>query len=151
MHQIHRIHFSLIILLLIISACQPSNSNTDHKRIKQPKDSLKDTRDKMPGLNYKEVLGKQLVFNFGSASYNIIISSDSTLYWKDQKTGQDEHEKTQTIPVNRHTNMVSWIEADGTFVSMYADFETGKALVFLYTKTGEIVPLTGTLNLNKSK
>jgi hypothetical protein len=149
MHVLHRIYFSFIIILLMIAACQPANTNGKQESSKQLNDTLKNTQNNIPGLNYQEVLGRQLVFDFGNAFYNIIISSDSTLYWKDQKTGQDEHEKTQIIPVNKHANMVSWLEADGTFVCMYADFETGKALVFLYTKTGEIVPLTGKIKLNR--
>jgi len=148
MQQLHRIHFSFITILLMISACQPANTNENKRESSiQLNDTLKNLQDDMPGLNYLEVLGKQLVFDFGSTSYHIIIGSDSTLYWKNQKTGQDEHERTQTIPVNHHANLVSWLEADGTFVSMYVDFETGKALVFLYTKTREIVPLTGKIKL----
>lgn len=48
-----------------------------------------------PSLTAKDILNNTMLYDFGRFAVDIIISSDSALYWKDVKTGQDAHEKTK--------------------------------------------------------
>ncbi len=39
-------------------------------------------------LTAKEIFNKKMLYDFGGFAVDITISSDSTLYWKDVKTGR---------------------------------------------------------------
>ncbi len=98
-------------------------------------------------LTSREIIGKEMVYEFNIFSVDLIISSDSTLSWRDLKNNKNnyENEKTKTIHLNDYSTLVSWVEADSTFVTMYSDFRKGESSAFLYTKTGRTIPVIGTI------
>ena len=97
----------------------------------------------------KEVMGKELAYNFGGFIIDIIFSSDTTLHWKERKSGKDANEKTKTQQVNDHTILTGWYESDKTFVSLYSDFLKGETYGYQFRVNGKTIPLKGTIVLKK--
>ncbi|MEO8399913.1 MAG: hypothetical protein ABI550_08895 [Ignavibacteriaceae bacterium] len=90
-----------------------------------------------------------MIYDFDIFSVDLIIDSDSTLYWKDRKTGQEESENTKTIHTDKYKTLVSWLETNKTFVTMFSDFQKGKAYAFLYWDDGRIMPVTGSIKMKE--
>lgn len=101
------------------------------------------------GLKTNDIIGKEMTYEYGTRNVDLVITSDSTIYWKDNKTGKNANQKTKTIHIDKNTMLVSWLEDDNTFVSMLSDFYNGKASAFLYKEDGNITPLTGSIKMKK--
>ena len=128
---------ALIMAFVLIAGCQ------------QQEDQSQNAQDKILNLTSQEIIGKEMIFEYDLFTVDLVISSDTTLYWRDMKTSNDANERSKTIHINEHTSLVSWLEADSTFVTMYADFLKGETSAFLYRNDGRIVPITGSIMLKK--
>ena len=98
-------------------------------------------------LTAKDILNKELIYSFTGGNILIIISSDTTLFWKDDSKPKEAHEKTKTIHVNDHLLMTSWYEADRTFVTLLSDFEKLKVSGMVCRVDGKFYPIEGTIKL----
>lgn len=101
------------------------------------------------GLNTKEIIGKEIVYEYGIFSLNMVIESDSSLYRKDQNGEDGSNQKINTIHINNFKALLSWREADNTFVTMYSDYNEGKSSAFLYRDNGSITPVKGIIKIKK--
>jgi hypothetical protein len=97
----------------------------------------------------KDIIGKELAYNFGGFIIDITFTSDTTLYWKERKSGQEANEKTKTQQINDHTILTGWYESDKTFVSLYSDFLKGETYGYQFRVNGKTIPLKGTIVLKK--
>ncbi len=97
-------------------------------------------------MTTKQAYNNELAYQFKDyVTINLIFSSDSTLYWKEQKSGTDANEKITTIHLNDHTTLTGWVEKDKTIVSLFSDFATGDTYGFQYFSSGKIRKLIGTI------
>ncbi len=101
------------------------------------------------GLNTKEIIGKEIVYEYGIFSMTMVIESDSSLYWKDQNGEDGSNQKINTIHINNFKTLLSWVETDNTFITMYSDFNEGKSSAFLYRENGSITPVEGIIKMKK--
>jgi hypothetical protein len=99
------------------------------------------------GLKSQEIIGKRMTYEYGIYNVDLVITSDSTLYLKDNKTGKDANQKTTTIHIDENTMLVSWLEDDNTFITMLSDFHNGKASAFLYKENGNVTPIRGSIKM----
>lgn len=119
-----KLFFALLMLTSLSALCQTSSST-------------------------KDIIGKELAYNFGGFIIDITFTSDTTLYWKERKSGKDAHEKIKTLQINDHTTLTGWYEADKTFVSLYSDFLKGETFGYQFRVDGKKNPLKGTIALKK--
>jgi hypothetical protein len=101
------------------------------------------------GLKTNDIIGKELIYEYGSFNVNLIITSDSTLYMKNNKTGQDANEKMSTIHIDENTMLASFIDTNNNLVTMLSDFENGKASAFLYNNDGSVTSVSGSIKMKK--
>ncbi len=99
---------------------------------------------------YKDIIGKGLVYSFAGADIFITISSDSTLFWRDDSKPKEAHEKTRTIHIDEHTVMTAWYEADKTFVTLLSDFDKMKVSGMVCWADGRFYPIEGTIKLKNN-
>lgn len=97
----------------------------------------------------KDIIGKELAYDFGGFIIDITFTSDTTLYWKVRKSEKDAHENTTTLQINEHTILTGWYESDKTFVSLYSDFLKGETYGYQFRVDGRKIPLKGTIALKK--
>ncbi|HPH85282.1 MAG TPA: hypothetical protein PLC48_07460 [Ferruginibacter sp.] len=98
-------------------------------------------------LTSKDIINKQLIYNFTGGNILIVISSDSTLFWRDDSKPKEAHEKTKTIHINDHTVMTSWYESDKTFVTLVSDFYKLKVSGMVCRADGKFYPIEGVIQL----
>ena len=121
----------------------------------QEKDvAMKSTREdasqvvKKEVLKFSDILGDTLRYKVGEPVFDIVISSDTTLYWKslNPKFGTEAHEKIVVIPISEHENMVSYVENEGggPGVCWYNDFERGITTVTVFVGKG-MMTFSGTV------
>ena len=105
-------------------------------------------------LNFSDILGDTLRYEVGEPVFDIVISSDTTLYWKslNPKFGTEAHEKIVVIPVSEHENMVSYVENEGggPGVCWYNDFERGITTVTVFVGKG-MMTFSGTVKRKHTK
>jgi hypothetical protein len=101
------------------------------------------------GLKTNDIIGKELIYEYGSFNANLIITSDSTLYMKNNKTGQDANEKMSTIHIDENTMLASFVDTENNLVTMLSDFEDGKASAFLYKADGSVTTVSGSIKMKK--
>jgi len=99
----------------------------------------------------KDIIGKELTYNFSGFIIDLTFKSDTTLYWKVRRTGRDANEKTTTFHINDHTILTGWLESDKTYVSLYSDFLKGETYGYQFRADGRINPLEGTIELKEKK
>ncbi|MGV6851120.1 MAG: MoaF-related domain-containing protein [bacterium] len=93
---------------------------------------------------------KELEYNF--TDYVIIdltFGSDTTLYWRELKSGSDANEDIMTIHINDHTTLTGWVEHDKTVVSLFSDFAKWETYGFQYFNDGSVRELIGTIKAKK--
>jgi hypothetical protein len=100
-------------------------------------------------LTTQQVMGRTLICDFGSMVYDVIISSDTTFYWKDHRTGKEEHDRLRKVDIDDHSALLGWDENDSTFVSMFIDTQAGTAHVIYLGKTRKMGSFHGNLELKK--
>jgi hypothetical protein len=59
------------------------------------------------------------------------------------------NKNTKTIHLDNHRSLVSWLEDDNAYVTMYADFQEGQTSAFLYKDDGSITPVSGSIKMKK--
>lgn len=101
------------------------------------------------GLKTNDIIGKEMIYEYGHFDVHLIITSDSTLYLKNNKTGQDANEKMSTIHIDENTMLTSFVDTEDNLVTMLSDFENGKASAFLYKDDGSVTTLSGSIKMKK--
>jgi len=83
---------------------------------------------------FKDIIGDTLYYEVGDAIFDIVISSDTTLYWKSHnpKYGKEAYEKITVLPINESENMVSYVEKGDIGVCWYNDFHNEIATVSVF-------------------
>jgi hypothetical protein len=103
-------------------------------------------------MSTDEIFGKEFEYEFlDYVTIDLIFSSDSTLYWKERKSGADANEVINTNHLNDYTILTGWFEKDKTIVSLYSDFSTGETYGFQYFNDGNIRELKGTIKLKSTE
>jgi hypothetical protein len=94
----------------------------------------------------KQIYKRELEYNFKDyVVIDLTFGSDTTLYWKERKSGSDANEEITTIHLNDHTTLTGWVEHDKTIVSLFSDFSKGETYGFQYFNNGKIRKLIGTI------
>ena len=88
-----------------------------------------------------------MIFEYDLFTVEIIITTDSTLSWKDSKSKKINNEKTKTIYIDNKTILKSLVEVDNTLVVMFADFYQGDTHAFLSNSDGKIEITNGSIKL----
>jgi len=101
------------------------------------------------GLTTNDILGKVMIYKYGNFDVHLVMTSDSTLYLKNNKTGQDANEKMSTIHIDENTMLASFVDTDNNLVTMHSDFDNGKASAFLYKDDGSVTSVCGFIKLKK--
>ena len=101
------------------------------------------------GLKTHDIIGKELVYQYGNFDVHLAITSDSTLYLKNNKTGQDANEKMSTIHIDKNTMLASFVDTENNLVTMLSDFENGKASAFLYKDDGSVTSISGSIKIKE--
>jgi len=79
------------------------------------------------GLTVEEAYGKRLLFNFGSSFRMHVTIRRHEISWVElREGGSSETDPAQSIKLDDHRLMMSWIEESGQFVVMYTDFLEGE-------------------------
>ncbi len=101
------------------------------------------------GLRTEDIFGKEMIYKYGHFDVHIVMTSDSTVYLKNNKTGKDAKEKMSTIHINENTMLVSFVDADNNLVTMLSDFDNGKASAFLYKDDGSVTSILGSIRIKE--
>ena len=133
----------LFILTMFISfSCQQDGNKPETIQ----KDASPDTGKEI--LKFTDIIGDTLRYDVGEPVFDIVISSDTTLYWKslNPKYGTEDHEKIVVIPISEHENMISYLENDGKGpgVCWYNDFARGITTVSVFVGEG-MMTFSGTV------
>ena len=99
------------------------------------------------GVTTNDIINKELIYNFTGGNIFMIISSDSTLFWRDDSKPKEAHEKTKIIHINEYTIMTSWYESDKTFVTLLSDFSKLKVSGMVCRSDGKFYPIEGGIQL----
>ncbi|OGU51896.1 MAG: hypothetical protein A2006_01855 [Ignavibacteria bacterium GWC2_35_8] len=100
-------------------------------------------------LTTKDIIGKEMIFDYDLFTVEMVVSSDSILSWKSIENEKVENETTRTIHIDEHTTLKSWLEADNTFITVYADYRKGETHAVLYRTSGKVESISGTINQKK--
>jgi len=98
-------------------------------------------------LKTLDIIGKEMTYEYDLFTVHLVISSDSTLHWKDVNNAAWVDEKSKTIHIDDYRMLTSWLESGNTFVTMFSDFRKGEASAFLYKDDGGIIPLSGSIKI----
>jgi hypothetical protein len=101
------------------------------------------------GLKTNDIFGKELIYQYGNFDVHLVITSDSTLYLKNNKTGQDANEKMSTIHIDKNTMLASFVDTENNLVTMLSDFDNGKASAFLYKNDGSVTSISGSIKIKE--
>lgn len=101
------------------------------------------------GLKTDDIIGKEMIYKYGNFDVHLVITSDSTLYLMNNKTGQDANEKMSTIHIDENTMLSSFVDTENNLVTMLSDFENGEASAFLYKDDGSVSAISGSIKLKK--
>lgn len=133
----------LFILTMFISfSCQEKGNKPETIQKELAPDTGKEI------LKFTDIIGDTLRYDVGEPVFDIVISSDTTLYWKslNPKYGTEDHEKIVVIPISEHENMISYLENDGKGpgVCWYNDFARGITTVSVFVGEG-MMTFSGTV------
>jgi len=135
---------SILLSLFVISLFSCQEKETKTKSTEQSTSQVA----KKEVLKFTDIIGDTLRYDVGEPVFDIVISSDSTLYWKslNPKYGTEAHEKIIVIPISENENMVSYVENEGggPGVSWYNDFERGITTVTVFVGKG-MITFSGTV------
>lgn len=140
--------FLFVLLMFAFLSCQDKGAKTDTTE----QEPTQDVKNEV--LKFTDIIGDTLRYNVGEPIFDIVISSDTTLYWKslNPKYGTEAHEKIVVIPISEHENMVSYVENDGKGpgVCWYNDFERGITTVSVFVGEG-MMTFSGTVERKYKK
>ena len=138
----------LILVMFAFFSCQEKDTTT--KSTKQDASQIAQKEV----LKFSDLVGDTLRYDVGEPVFDIVISSDTTLYWKslNPKYGTEAHEKIIVIPISDHENMVSYVENEGggPGVCWYNDFERGITTVTVFVGKG-MMTFSGTVKKKHKK
>lgn len=100
-------------------------------------------------LSTKKIIGQEMVFEFDLFTVELVINSNFTVVTRGTNSEDVANEKIKTIHLDNHRSLVSWLEADNTYVTMYADFQKGQSWAFLYQDDGNVTPISGSIRMKK--
>ncbi len=108
-----------------------------------------------PQLTFKDVIGDTLRYDFGDPVFDVVITSDTTLYWQslNPRYGTAARQKITVVPISAHENMISYYQPDQTGVCWYNDFKKGVATVSIFRGdhcqafSGRVMPKADFVNL----
>lgn len=100
-------------------------------------------------LSTKKIIGQEMIFEFDLFTVELVINSSFTIVNQGTNNEGVAIKKTKTIHLDNHRSLISWLEADKTYVTMYADFQEGKTSAFLYRDNGSVTPISGSIKLKK--
>lgn len=100
-------------------------------------------------LSTKKIIGQEMIFEFDLFAVELVINSNFTIV--NRGTGSEEvaNENVKTIHLDNHRSLVSWLEADNTYVTMYADFQEGNTSAFIYSDNGGVSSVSGLIKVKK--
>lgn len=101
------------------------------------------------GLKSKDILNKDLIYQFTGGNILIRISSDTTLFWRDDSKPKEENEKTKTVHISDQVLMTAWYESDKTFVTLVSDFDKLKVSGMVCWADGRFYAIEGTIQIKK--
>lgn len=140
--------FLFVLLMFAFLSCQDKGAKTDTAE----QEPTQDVKNEV--LKFTDIIGDTLRYNVGEPIFDIVISSDTTLYWRslNPKYGTEAHEKIVVIPISEHENMVSYVENDGKGpgVCWYNDFERGITTVSVFVGEG-MMTFSGTVERKYKK
>lgn len=124
--------------------------NTEKKEADKKEDTSQIVEKKV--LKFSDIIGDTLRYDVGEPVFDIVISSDTTLYWKslNPKYGTEDYEDIVVIPISEHENMISYIEKTGPRVCWYNDFERGITTVSVFVGEG-MMTFSGTVKRKHKK
>ena len=108
-----------------------------------------------PQLIFKDVIGDTLRYDFGDPVFDVVITSDTTLYWRslNPRYGTAAREKITVMPIGAHENLISYFQQDRTGICWYNDFKKGIATVSIFQGdqcrafSGRVIPKADYVNL----
>ncbi|HEX9252352.1 MAG TPA: hypothetical protein VF870_08925 [Ignavibacteriaceae bacterium] len=100
-------------------------------------------------VNSDKVDGQEMLFEFDHFTVELVMNSNSALVNKGTNNEYVVDANTKTIQLDNHRSLVSWLEDDNTYVTMYADFLNGQTSAFLYKDDGSVTPLSGSIKIKK--
>ena len=138
------------ILLIMIGFAFYSCQNMEKKEADNQEDVSQVEEKEV--LKFTDIIGDTLRYDVGEPVFDIVILSDTTLYWKslNPKYGTEDHEDIVVIPISEHENMISYIEKTGPGVCWYNDFERGITTVSVFVGEG-MMTFSGTVERKHKK
>lgn len=98
-------------------------------------------------LTAKNILDKEMVYTFEGGAIIMKISSDTTLYWRNDSQAKEAIEQSKTTHIDEHRILTAWYEADKTFVTLLSDFEKLKVSGMVCRPDGKFYPINGTIEV----
>lgn len=125
----------LSILIFLISCSNKERNNIAKEKIKQ-------------NIEYTDFLNDTVLLDFDVMKIKVIFESDSILKWNiiDDNLTDFQTEKTQTLHLNNHTVMTTWVETDGDHITQYVDFKNNVAASVIRKQNGAIFTVSGTVS-----
>lgn len=138
------------ILFIMVGLAFYSCHNMEKKEADKQEDTSQIVEKEV--LKFSDIIGDTLRYDVGEPVFDIVISSDTTLYWKslNPKYGTEDHEDIVVIPISEHENMISYIEKTGPGVCWYNDFERGITTVSVFVGEG-MMTFSGTVKRKHKK
>lgn len=138
------------ILFILVGLAFYSCHNMEKKEADKQEDPSQIVEKEV--LKFSDIIGDTLRYDVGEPVFDIVISSDTTLYWKslNPKYGTEDHEDIVVIPISEHENMISYIEKTGPGVCWYNDFERGITTVSVFVGEG-MMTFSGTVKRKHKK
>ena len=99
------------------------------------------------GLKTNDIIGKEMIYKYGHFDVHIVMTSDSTVYLKNNKTGKEAKEIMSTINIDENTMLTSFVDTENNLVTMLSDFDNGKASAFLIKDDGSVTALSGSIKM----
>ncbi len=135
---------ALCILVIGFQACNKKPKEKE-ETVTTPKTEMTSSQLSM---TTNEIYGKELEYEFTDyVTIDLTYGSDTKLYWIERESKVDANEEISTIHFDEYTIMAGWNESDGTKVSLYSDFATGKTYGYQFFSDGRIRNLIGSIRL----
>jgi hypothetical protein len=100
-------------------------------------------------LSTKKIIGQEMIFEFDLFTVELVINSNFTIVNQGANNEEVASENTKIIHLDNHRSLISWLEANKTYVTMYADFQEGKASAFLYNDDSSVASASGSIKMKK--
>ena len=98
-------------------------------------------------LKSKDILDKEMVYTIEGGNIIMKISSDSTLYWRNDSKAKEAIEQSKTTHIDEHRILTAWYESDKTFVTLLSDFDKLKVSGMVCRPDGKFYPIYGTIEV----